>query len=293
MDESGVRIGPKRKVVVVGATSVVGRVASNNLRAEGHLVRDISRHHGVNLQDRSALIEAFADADTAYLMIPFDVTAPDLHRFENLVADNLIAATEHAGIERAVLLSRLSAHLRTGTSLGAARMESRLDELEIAETIHLRAGFFNENFLAGMNFAAQARSGVFATPFRGDRTMPFVAAADVGVRVADLLSAQIWPENRVVEVHGGDALTFADVTMILGEVLGLAVAYQTIDFDIARGGMLAGGLSASFADALLETAVSFNRGDSWALESTSPSNSTPTTFRRWAEQNLISLTNAA
>jgi uncharacterized protein YbjT (DUF2867 family) len=250
-------------------------------------VREVSRHHGIHLQDQRALNEAFAKADTAYLMVPFDVTAPDLHRFEDMVADSLIAAINHAGIERVVLLSGLSAYLKTGTSLGAARMESRLDELQIPQLVHLRAAFFNENFTAGMSFAAQAKSGVFATPFRGDLPMPFVAAADVGVHVANLLGAENWPDDRIMELHGGGSLTFAEVTEILGEVLGLKVVYETIAYEAAYRSLLAGGMSPSFADALLETAASFNRGDRWALEAPSPHNTTPTTFRQWAEQSLI------
>lgn len=282
----------KRKVVVIGATGVVGRAVSSSLRADGHAVREVSRRHGIRLQDQQALNEAFASADTAYLMIPFDVTVPDLHRFEDMVADRLIEAISDARIERIVLLSGLSAHIQMGTSLGAARMESRLDQLQIPQLIHLRAAFFNENFVSGMSFADQAKTGVFATPFSGDLKMPFIAAADVAERVADLLSAETWPYDRILELHGGSSLTFADATAVLGDVLGLKVRYKTIAPEAAHNGMVASGMSSSFADALIETSASFNRGDRWALEPASPRNTTPTTLRQWAEQNLVALADA-
>ncbi|MBX4924319.1 hypothetical protein [Rhizobium binae] len=40
--------------------------------------------------------------------------------------------------------------------------------------------------------------------------------------------------------------------------------------------MIASGMSASFADALIETATSFNNGERWALEGPGPRNTTPT-----------------
>lgn len=52
----------------------------------------------------------------------------------------------------------------------------------------------------------------------------------------------------------------------------------------AKAGMTGNGMSASFADALIETATSFNKGERWALEQPSPRNTTPTTFDRWAQE---------
>jgi hypothetical protein len=47
--------------------------------------------------------------------------------------------------------------------------------------------------------------------------------------------------------------------------------------------MIANGLSASFADALGETAASFNKGERWGLEAPSVRNATPTSFESWAQ----------
>jgi hypothetical protein len=47
--------------------------------------------------------------------------------------------------------------------------------------------------------------------------------------------------------------------------------------------MVENGLSASFADALIETASSFNKSERWALEAPGARNTTPTTLERWAE----------
>ena len=167
-----------------------------------------------------------------------------------------------------------------GTSLGAAEMEDRLDALGLPEFIRLRGGFFNKNFIRGMAFAEQAARGVFATPFRGDLPMPMIAARDIGERVTDLLNAATWPSQSVVELHGGGYYTFEKATAILSKAVSRPVSYHTVPLDEARAGMIASGMSSSFADALIDTAASFNREEWWALETPSPQNTTPTTFER-------------
>jgi len=273
----------RRTIVLVGASSEVGAAASERLLQRGHIVRGVARSLGVALSDRGALNRAFAGADSAYVMIPFDVQAPDLHRFERDVGDRLAEAISVSSVRRVVLLSGLNAHLKMGTSLGAAEMEDRLEALGLEELVHLRAGFFNENFVKGMRFVEQSASGVFATPFRGDLPMPLIAARDVGERVADLLTTEDWPHDRVVELHGGGNYTLTQATEILGAAIGRKVVYQTVPYADARAGMIESGMSASFADALIETATSFNHGEQWALEAPSPRNTTPTTFERWTE----------
>jgi len=285
--------GGKRTIVVVGATSDVGAVASAALQQQGHIVRGIARSLGVALSDQDALNRIFAGADSVYVMVPFDVQTSDLHRFEREVGNRLVEAISASGIRRIVLLSGLNAHLKMGTSLGAAEMEDRLETLGLDELVHLRAGFFIENFVKGMGFLEQSASGVFATPFRGDLPMPLIAARDVGVRVADLLTTDDWPGDRVMELHGGGYHTFTEATELLGRAVGRNVAYQTIPYTDARASMVDGGMSASFADALIETATSFNNGERWALEAPGPRNTTPTTLQRWADDVFGALRHVA
>ncbi|BCM18596.1 NmrA family NAD(P)-binding protein [Mesorhizobium sp. J8] len=272
-----------RTIVVVGATSEVGVEVSVRLTGAGHTVRGVARSLGFALDDQAALDAAFSGADSAYVMIPFDVTAPDLHRFEDDVGARLATSIAKAGLRRVVLLSGLNAHLKMGTSLGAALMEERLAALDLEELVYLRASFFMENFVKGMGFVEQAASGVFASPFRGDLPMPLIAAKDVGERAAELLIAEHFPVRRVVELHGGGRYTLERATTILGRAIGKVVTYHQAPFADARAGMVANGISASFADALGETAASFNRGERWALEAPSAENATPTSFEAWAQ----------
>jgi hypothetical protein len=97
------------------------------------------------------------------------------------------------------------------------------------------------------------------------------------------LTIEDWPRDRVIELHGGGHYTLTQATEILSSAIGRKVACQTLPYSDARTGMIESGMSARFADALIETATSFNNGERWALERPGPRNTTPTTLERSAE----------
>jgi len=279
--------GTRRTYVVVGATGRTGREVVRQLSRLGHHVRAVAREGGVALDDASALSHAFEHADGAFLLIPFDLASTDLHAREDQMGERLEAAVRRSGVPRVVLLSGLNAHLRRGTSRGAALMEERLGGCPIPEPIVLRAGWFMENFTDGLGFTAQAEStGLFATPFTADRPMPIVAARDVGARAAELLTDPR-PRLGVQELHGHADHTLAEATAILAEAAGRPdVQYQQLDYVTAREGMLSSGMSPSFAEAVVDTARSFNDGEPWALAPRDAGTTTLTSLADWARVEL-------
>lgn len=270
---------------VTGASSDVGRVICERLESQGHTVRKISRSEGVSIDDADALAKAFEGADGAYIMIPFDMGAADLHKREDEIGERLATAVQQSGVRRVVLLSAASAHLdgHTGTSMGVARMEKRLEALSIPELVFVRAGFFMENFVNGMSFAEQAQSGVYRGAFKSDRAMPMVASADVGEYIANILSEEPLQHPKVQELLGVRDYTMEEATRILGAAIGKPdTKYEQVPYDAARAGMLSLGVSESFADAVTETARSFNNDDIWAKETRSAQNTTGTTLEQFA-----------
>jgi len=271
---------------VMGATSDTGRVVRRILEESGHTVRPVARSHGVSLDDAAGLARAFAGAWGAYLMMPFDLAAKDLHSRERELCSRFAEALRGAGLQRVVVLSGLSADLKRGSSLGAALLEEAIAPLGIREVVNLRAGWFMENFAKGVNFPAQAASGTFATPFRADRPLPMVSAEDVGRRAAEFLMSDD-PGDRVQELLGARDYTMAEATAAMSEATGrVGVRYQQVPLKEARVGMLAAGMSESFADAVLETARSFNDNEPWGREKRTARNTTATTLEQWARQHL-------
>lgn len=130
--------------VLTGATGAVGKVVRGKLKAQGHEVRPVSRGTGVSFDDADA-VHAFSRATGACVMIPFDIKAADLHKWEDEIGLKLAEAIRVAHLERVVFLSGTSAHLKSGSSLGAAMME---------------------DFIKGMSFEAQTKTGVYRNAYR-------------------------------------------------------------------------------------------------------------------------------
>lgn len=281
----------KEAYVVTGATGDVGKVVAEKLMAQGHEVRPIARSSGQSFDDHAALKQAFSGSAGAFLMIPFDMKAADLHKWEDEIGLKLAAAVKAARLRRVVLLSGVSAHLKSGSSLGAAMMEERLDGLGLAELVHVRGAFMMENFTKGLAFAAQAQTGVYSTAFKPDVATPMIASKDIGEKIADFLMEKPFHQPRVRELLGPRDYTMEEATRILGSAIGKpGVRYVQCSYEDARKGMLAMGVSPSFADAVIQTARSLNAGDVWAKEPRSVHNTTPTTleqFARYAFQKEI------
>lgn len=142
-----------------------------------------------------------------------------------------------------------------------------------------------ENFTVGLGFADQAATaGSFSAPFRADRPVPMVSAADVAAAAVYLLRLPTAPPTSVVELHGSGDYSFETATDILAAAMGLGeVTYAQIDYGDARTAMLAAGTSPSFIDAVLETARSFNDWRPWALQPRTQDTTTPTSLKTWAQ----------
>jgi uncharacterized protein YbjT (DUF2867 family) len=274
----------QKTFAVVGATGSVGRVVASTLQGLGHQVRSVARSAGISFDDAAALSRAFANIDGAFLMIPFDSGAPDLHKREAEIGAHLAEAVSRAAVRRVVQLSGTSAHLRAGSVTGAAMMEERLETLEIPEFVCLRGAFFMDNLL--QSIGPMAESGVFAGAFAPDRPMPMVAARDVGKRAAELL-VEPFSGPRVQEVLGPRDYTLTEAVRILGSAVGRPDArYLQVGYDEARAAMMRAGISAGLASAVMETARSFNEGQVWARETRSPRNTTDTTLETFAAETF-------
>jgi uncharacterized protein YbjT (DUF2867 family) len=112
-----------------------------------------------------------------------------------------------------------------------------------------------------------------------------VSAADVAARAAELLQADALPAEPVQELLGAADLSMAEATAVMAQAIGRpGVRYEQLPLADARAGMLAAGMSPSFADAVLETARSFNEGEPWGSQPRTARNTTPTTLAHWARQ---------
>src|SRR5262245_32300151 len=104
-----------KTIAVTGATGHIDRVIVERLQAKAHTVRAVSRRSGVNLEDTAALARGFSGADAVFLMIPPEVTHPEIRKRQNEVGWKLAEAARAAKARRVIFLSSIDAHLPQGT----------------------------------------------------------------------------------------------------------------------------------------------------------------------------------
>lgn len=276
---------------VVGATSDVGKRVTQQLEDMGHTVRKVSRSRGISIDDDEELLKAFSGADGAYVMIPIDMQAPDLHKREGEIGEKLAKAIQTADVKRVVLLSSLTGLVdpcgAKTSAWGAIMMEERLNRFGSKEFMSFRCAFFMENFLKGLGFLEQAKNGSFVTAFRADVAMPMIACTDIAEKVVEALTTDTLPEVPTRELQGARDYTMAEATQILAAALGKPeVKHTQVPIEEAHKAMISAGVSSSFAEAVMETARSFNKGISMALEKRSPENTTKTTLEQWAMEQF-------
>src|ERR1700747_1982973 len=147
--------------VVLGASGNTGHVVASNLLARGQKVRAVGRN-AAHLQpltakgaeafiadatEANALAKAFQQADSAYVMIPPNTTSTDPLGYANRVSDAIAAAVQKAGTRNVVTLSSIGADKASGTGpvLGLYHLEQKLNQIDSANVLHLRAAYFMEN----------------------------------------------------------------------------------------------------------------------------------------------------
>jgi uncharacterized protein YbjT (DUF2867 family) len=284
-------------IAVVGSTGQVGGEVARLLLARGVGVRALGRNpeklkslaalgaepHAPDCHDASALAQVFRHADGVFVMIPPGYDHPDPRTHQRETADAIAAALQVARTRHAVTLSSLGVEQPEGTGpiLGLRAMEERLNRVPGLNLVHLRTGFFFENFLAGIGQirAAGVHGGLIAPEVK----IAMVASRDIGALAADLLAAPTFTGQRVREVHGQRRYTMPEATRILGAAIGQPdLAYVQLSEPDTLKGLLMAGLSRAMADLYVELFTALNRGLVRPLEPRPPSTVAPTSLEQFA-----------
>jgi len=126
---------------------------------------------------------------------------------------------------------------------------------------------------------------MFFSPIDGDRKLPTVATRDIAAAAARLLVDESWSGVDEVPLLGPEDLSFNDIAKITSDVLGKQVRFQQTTFEAYKSQFLGFGMSDAMAQGQTDMAWAKNEGIDNAVQRT-PENSTPTSFRQWAEEVL-------
>ncbi len=288
--------------VVLGASGNTGHIVANNLLARGQKVRVVGRNSAhlqpltakgaetfiADVTDASALARAFQQADSAYVMIPPNLTSTDPLGYSNRVSDAIAAAVQSAGTKNIVALSSVGAEQASGTGpvVGLHNLEQKLNQIGSANVLYLRAGYFMENTLPQANAIRQM--GAVATPVRPDLKLPMIATRDIGTAAADVLLHPTIHGKQTRELLGQRDLTYTEVASIIGKAIGKAdLKYVQAPDDQFRGALVQMGMSDQLAKLLLEMIAALNSGKMRPLEPRTLQNTTPTPYETFVAERFV------
>ena len=211
-------------ILIIGGTGKTGGRVNARLRARGIVTRPVSRSTAIPFdwtrpETWAAALDGVSRAYVTY--------QPDLavEGAADAIAE-LSGLARQKGLERVVLLSGRG-------EPGAQRAEAALQASGVSWT-NVRASWFNQNFSEGYLIDG-VLAGEIALP-AGDVPEPFVDADDI----ADVVIAALTDErhaNKLYEVTGPRALTFAEAVTEIATAAGRPIHYTQISPEAFAAGM--------------------------------------------------------
>lgn len=188
----------------------------------------------VDLADAAAVVAASRGADALFWLVPPSLAAPDWEQWYHAVGAAGASALRENQIPRAVLVSSLGAGMAPGlgTVSYIGDTERRFNKTG-ARVVHLRPGYFMQNFLLQ---AERIRTqGVVSFPYAEDHDIPFVSAADVATAAAQYLLDPSWAGQWPRNLMGPANLTLPECAALISEAWGRPVAYHRQSYpEVAR-----------------------------------------------------------
>lgn len=285
--------------VVMGASGNTGHIVADNLLTRGAKVRVLGRNSAhlqplaskgaepfiADVTDSSALARAFHEADSAYVMIPPNLTSKDPLGNSDRLSDAIATAVHKAGTKNVVVLSSVGAELPSGTGpiVSLYNLEQKLNQIGSANVLYLRAAYFMENTLPQVSPIRQM--GTAAGPLRPDLKIPMIATRDIGSVAADVLLHPTIRGKQTRELLGQRDLSYSEVTASIAKTIGKPdLKYAQVGYDQFRAVLVGMGMSEQVANLLVEMTQALNSGKIHSLEPRTPQNTTPTSYETFATE---------
>jgi uncharacterized protein YbjT (DUF2867 family) len=289
-------------IVITTPTGQIGSQVLGNLLDSGEDLRVIVRDPAqlpADVRDSLDIVEgshgdaavvdkAFSGADAVFWLAPPDPHAPSVEAaFVGFTRPAAEAFTRH-DVGRVLAVSALGRGTPWAGRAGYVTGSLAMDDLIASTGVAFRA-LCNPSFMDNMiRQAASIRDqGLFFSPIAGDRKLPTIATRDIAAVAARLLLDPSWSGAGEVPLLGAEDLSFNDMAEIMSEVLGKEVRFQRTTFEAYKDRFVSFGMSDAMAQGYADMAWAKNEGLDNGVQRT-PENSTPTSFRPWADEALKS-----
>lgn len=288
--------------LVMGASGNTGHILASNLLAHGQKVRVVGRNSAhlqplaskgaepfiADVTDARALAQAFQGAESAYVMLPPDVTSKDPLGHSSRVSDAIATALQKAGTRNVVALSSIGAEVPSGTGpvVGVRNFEQKLSQLDNANILFLRGAYFMENTLG--QAGAIRQMGSAAGPLRSDLKIPMIATRDIGNVAAEALLHPTVRGKQTRELLGQRDLSYNDVSSIIGQAIGKPdLKYVQLTGDQFAAVLVRIGMSEQVANLLAEMSQALNAGTMRPREGRTTQNTTPTSYETFVAESFM------
>lgn len=261
---------------IFGTSGNTGSVVASELLARGKRVRAVVRSRDKasalaakgaeivtgDVLDPATVAAALEGAEGAYLLVPPDLSSPDLVGRGRRIVDNYAAALRRHPVGHAVFLSSVAAQHPAGTGpiVITHYGEKTLAGIAGVGLTFLRAAYFMENVLASAYPMKQ--DGVLPV-FGGGEGVPFpmVATRDIGRVAAEALALGAPAESpAVIELSGPKEYSLADAAAEASAVLGRKVTPTPLPLESLVPTLTQFGLSPNVASLYEEMTAGLGKG---------------------------------
>ncbi len=285
-------------IVVTGASGRTGKTVAQALLAKGKKVRVIGRDATrlaalVNLGAEAAvgaidnvsrLSTFFEGAEAAYLVLPEDLSKPDLRGHQERISSCYVSAITNARVPFVVNLSSIGGQHSAGTGpiVGLHNQEQKLNQVRGLNVLHLRAAYFMENLFASME--PLLATGTLPGGMRGDIPFPWIATKDIGNYAATRLAVCDFAGSSIQELHGQRDISMNEAASIVGAAIGNPnVTYVQVPNSALEGVLLRMGMPEKTARLIIEMWDGANAGLIRPEEQRSARNTTPTSLESFVK----------
>lgn len=251
------------KYVITGSLGNISKPVAEKLITAGHDVTIITSKEANrtaiealgakaaigSIEDAAFVCGAFAGSDVVYLMIPPNWAVTNWLAWQQIVADNYIAAIITNNIKKVVLLSSIGAHLRKGTGPvdGLGYLEEQLSDLKDTDVKFLRPSYFFYN-LHGMAQLIKGMNIMGSNFGNTEEKLVLVHTNDIADVVFEVLNNPSFTGHSVRYI-ASDERHPSEIAAVISEAIGKpGTPWVTFSDEQSMQGMLGAGLSKTIAE---------------------------------------------
>ncbi|MBP5974106.1 NAD(P)H-binding protein [Brasilonema sp. CT11] len=288
------------KIVIAAASGNIGRRTAEKIIQAGAETILLARHpekladlvaqgatvKPVSSDDTQGLIEATQNADALFWLTPPKLDAPSLRDWFIQTAMAGAKAVRENGVKRVVNISSIGAG--SASNLGTVSFSGNVESIfnqTTANVLHLRPGYFMENFLDQLEFIRRDDTVYF--PYASDHDIPWISTDDIGDEAAKYLLNDSWAGHWTRNLMGPENLTLSETTAVLSQVLNRPIKYVQVTIESIQQRLALTGATPDVQRELGNLYRALGNPDGVYATVRTPEAVTPTTFEQFVKNKLF------